>query len=52
MLTIILVVLLILILFGGYSTWGRGTTYQGGFGLVGLLIVILLILVLLGYINI
>lgn len=48
----ILIVILILILLGGFGPWGGrpfyGTGYYGGGGL-GLIIMILLILVLLGH---
>ena len=45
---VILVILLVLLLFGGglgYSRWG----YQGGFGIGGLLLIILVVWLLLGH---
>lgn len=49
---VVLVVLVILILFGGIG-WGYrgdyGPAYYGGGGLIGLLLVVLLIMALLGY---
>jgi hypothetical protein len=51
MLTIILIILLVLFLFGGLPTWnyyGRGTDY-GPHSLIVLVLVIVLILALLGY---
>jgi hypothetical protein len=47
MLTLIIIVLLICVLFGGYRL-GPGIGYYGG-GAVGLVLLILLILLLLGY---
>jgi hypothetical protein len=49
---LILIVVLILLLFGGYA--GRGQiygspVYMGGFGIVGLVLLVVLILVLLGH---
>ena len=48
MLTIILVVLLILVLFGAIPAYRRSPVYGGGVGLVGLILIVLLILVLMG----
>jgi hypothetical protein len=49
---LILIVLIIILAFGGYA--GRGAiygnpVYTGGFGIVGLVVVVLLVLVLLGH---
>ena len=54
-LAIVLIVLLVLLLAGGY--WGRGSyggnAYYGpGLGLIGLVIVVFLVLVLLGAVHV
>ena len=50
-LAIILVVLIIVLAFGGYA--GRGSLanpyYAGGFSVVGLVVIVVLVLVLLGH---
>jgi hypothetical protein len=54
-LAIVLIVLLVVLLFGGYAgrgSYGSNAYYGPGLGLVGLFIVVVLILVLTGSIRI
>ena len=54
-LTIIIVVLLVLLIFGGLAgrgSYGSSAYYGPGLGLVGLVLVILLVLILVGAIRI
>jgi hypothetical protein len=52
---IILIVLLILLIFGGWAgrgSYGSNAYYGPGLGLIGLLIVVVLVLVLVGAIHV
>lgn len=53
MISTVLLVVLILVLLGGFGPWGGGTGYYRGYGMgmpggIGLVLVIILILVFLG----